>query len=73
MPKLNGEDGLADPLFFDASGYYGIEFSYDTSTNILGSTALLKGFDSYTIGVFGDFALTALILDACPPSSRPMP
>lgn len=73
MPKLNGEDGLADPLFFDASGYYGIEFSYDTSTNILGSTALLKGFDSYTIGVFVDFALTALILDACPPSSRPMP
>lgn len=64
MPTLNGEDAFNDPLFFDASGYYGSTFSYDTSPNPLGSTALLVGFDGYKISLFVDFALTALTLEA---------
>ena len=63
MPLLNGEDAFQDPLYFDVSGYYGQSFSYDTSPNYLGSTALLKGFDTYNIGLYVDFALTALNLE----------
>ncbi len=63
MPVVNGEDAFADPLYFDATGYYGSTFSYDTSPNYLGSTALLKGYDTYKIGLYVDFALIALILD----------
>ena len=66
MPLLNGEDGFSDPLYFDASGNYGNSFSYDESANYLGSTALLKGFDTYKIGLFVDFALTALTLEGAP-------
>jgi len=62
MPLLNGEDGFNDPLYFNATGYYGQTFSYDESPNYLGSTALLKGFDTYKIGLYVDFALTALTL-----------
>lgn len=62
MPKLNGEDAFNDPLYFDASGYYGQSFSYDESPWYLGSTALLKNFESYNIGLFVDFALTGLTL-----------
>ncbi len=54
------------PLYFDVTGYYGIEFSYDESPNYLGSTALLKGFDTYKIGLWVDFALTGLTLEAAP-------
>ncbi len=63
MPMLHGEDGFNDPLYFDASGYYGSTFSYDTSPNYLGSTALLTGFDAYDITLFVDYALTALTLE----------
>lgn len=63
MPSLDGEDGFQDPLYFDVSGYYGQSFSYDTSPNYLGSTALLKGFDTYNIGLYVDYALTALTLE----------
>ena len=63
MPSLHGEDGFNDPLYFDATGYYGQSFSYDTTPNYLGSTALLKGFDRYAINLYVDFAFTALTLD----------
>jgi hypothetical protein len=70
MPLLNGEDAFADPLYFDASGYYGQTFSYDTSPNPMGSTALLVGFDTYKITLFVDFALVALTLDSTAPSDQ---
>ncbi len=54
MPMLNGEDGLQDPLALDATGYAGNTFSYATPT--------LAGFDTYTIKLYVDFALTALTL-----------
>ena len=60
MPKLLGEDGLPDPLAFDASGYYGGSFAYQTSA--------LTGYDSYTLSLYVDFALTRLtVVDATPP------
>lgn len=64
MPMLNGEDGFPDPLYFDATGYYGGSFSYNTSPNYLGSTAQLKGFDTYKISLYVDFALTSLTLES---------
>ena len=70
MPVLNGEDGFADPLYFDATGYAGNTFSYDTSPNPLGSTALLVGFDTYKIALYVDFALIALTLDSTAPGVR---
>jgi hypothetical protein len=70
MPLLNGEDGFADPLAFDATGYYGQTFSYDTSPNPQGSTALLTGFDTYKITLYVDFALVALTLDSPAPGLR---
>jgi len=60
MPSLNGEDGFNDPLYFNASGYYGQSFSYDESPDYWGSTALLKGFDRYSVSLYVDFAFTAL-------------
>ncbi|TWU30296.1 PEP-CTERM sorting domain-containing protein [Bythopirellula polymerisocia] len=62
MPLLSGEDAFNDPLYFNATGYYGQSFSYDTSPNYLGSTALLKNFDSYIVNLYVDFAFTALVL-----------
>ena len=66
MPLLDGEDAFNDPLYFDASGYSGNAFSYDESPNPWGSTALLKGFDTYKIGLYVDFAFTALSLAGAP-------
>lgn len=62
VPLLGGEEPLNDPLFFDVSGSYGNEFSYDTSPNPWGSTAALTGYDTYRINLTLDFALTALTL-----------
>lgn len=62
MPLRNGEDAFNDPLYFNATGSYGQVFSYDESPSYLGSTAALKGFDAYKIGLYVDFALTALTL-----------
>lgn len=62
VPLLNGQEPLNDPLFFDVSGSYGMEFSYDTSPNPLGSTAALVNYDAYVIGLTLDYALTALTL-----------
>jgi hypothetical protein len=68
MPMLNGEDGFNDPLYFNASGSYGNSFSYDefSTPSYLGNTAQLKGFDTYKIGLFVDFALTGLTLEGAP-------
>lgn len=62
MPLLSGEDAFNDPLYFNATGYYGQTFSYDTLPNYLGSTALLKNFESYKVTLYVDFAFTALVL-----------
>jgi hypothetical protein len=74
MPLLNGEDGFNDPLSFDASGSYGMSFSYDefSSPIHLGNTAPLKGFDTYKIGLFVDYAMTGLTLvDSATPDPLP--
>lgn len=63
MPLLNGEDAFNDPIYFNASGYYWQSFSYDQTPNYLGSTALLKGFDTYKVNLYVDFAFTALTLE----------
>jgi hypothetical protein len=63
MPLIDGEDAFNDPVYFDASGYYGQSFSYNETPNPWGSTALLKGFDTYKIGLYVDFAFTALSLE----------
>lgn len=71
MPLLDGEDAFNDPLYFDASGYSGSFFSYDESPNPWGSTALLKGFDTYKVGLYVDFAFTALTLEGAPVPGPP--
>jgi hypothetical protein len=68
MPQLNGEDGFNDPIYFDATGYYGMTLSYNETPNPWGSTALLKGYDTYKVGLYVDFAFTGLTLvTATPP------
>lgn len=62
VPFLNGEEPFNDPFYFDVSGSYGNEFSYDTSPNYLGTTAALVDFDTYVISLTLDYALTALTL-----------
>ena len=54
MPLLNGQDGFANPLTFDATGYAGNSFFYNTP--------ILTGFDTYNISLWMDFALTSLNL-----------
>ena len=67
MPLLNGEDGLPNPVAFQATGNYGQSFAYDEFTpGYLGNTALLKNFDTYKVGLYVDFALTSLTLDGAP-------
>lgn len=64
MPLVNGEDAFNDPLYFDVTGVYGQTFSYDTSPNPWGSTALLTGYDTYKVALYVDFAFVALTLDS---------
>jgi hypothetical protein len=67
MPRLNGEDAFDEPSFFNATGFYGSTFSYDTTTpSYLGNTSLLKDFEAYTITLYVDFAWTALTLEGAP-------
>ena len=67
MPLLAGEDGLPDPVMFQASGSYGQSFHYDETTpSYLGNTSPLKGFDAYKLGLYVDFALTSLTLEGAP-------
>lgn len=63
MPLVNGEDAFADPLYFDVTGFYGQTFSYDTTPNPWGSTALLTGYDTYKVALYVDFAFVALTLN----------
>ena len=64
MPLVDGEDAFNDPIAFDVSGYSGQTFSYDTSPNPWGSTALLTGYDTYKIALYVDFAMVALTLNS---------
>jgi hypothetical protein len=67
MPLLNGEDGLPNPVMFSATGNYGQSFSYnESSPSYVGSTTPLKGFDTYQIGLYVDFAITGLTLEGAP-------
>lgn len=60
MPKLDGEDGLPDPVMYDATGYYGQPFAYNTPG--------LAGFDAYIMTLYVDFALTSFtVVDASVP------
>jgi hypothetical protein len=54
MPLLNGNDGFANPLTLDATGYAGRSFTYITPS--------LTGFDTYNISLWMDFALTSVTL-----------
>ena len=72
VPLLNGQEPLNDPLYFDVSGNYGNEFSYDTSPNYLGTTAALTNYDAYVINLSLDYALMSLtVLDASLPPPPP--
>lgn len=73
MPILNGEDGLNNPLYFDATGYYGGQFSYDTTPSYLGSTAALTNYEAYKIKLYVDFAFIALTLDSIAPNMNHAP
>lgn len=64
MPLVDGEDAFNDPVAFDVSGYSGQTFSYNTSPNPWGSTALLTGYDTYKIALYVDFAMVALSLNS---------
>jgi hypothetical protein len=66
VPFVDGEEVLQDPVTFDATGFYGMNFSYDTSPNPWGSTAPLTGYDKYSIDLFIDFALVALTFEGAP-------
>ena len=67
MPTVNGEDAFADPIYFLATGYYGSSFSYNETPNYWGCTAPLKGFATYKVTLYVDFALTALTFTAVVP------
>ncbi|MFA6178946.1 MAG: PEP-CTERM sorting domain-containing protein [Candidatus Methylopumilus sp.] len=83
VAKLRGEDLYNDPVAFFASGYSGTTFNYSRSPNPgplnpFGQTTLrLTGADSYTIGLYTDFALVGLtVVDASiapQPSAVPEP
>lgn len=73
IPLLNGEEPLNNPLYFDVSGNYGNEFSYDTTPNYLGSTAALTNYDAYKITLTLDFAITALTLESAAPNVNHAP
>lgn len=63
MPLLNGEDAFPDPVAYDASGYYGQNFTYQTPQ--------LTGFDAYKVTLYVDYAFMSLtIVDASLPPPR---
>lgn len=64
MPQLNGNDGLPDPQQYDCTGYAGNSFTYTTA---------LSGYDTYQIHMWGDFALTSLVLIDTNPPVPPAP
>lgn len=70
MPLVDGEDAFDDPLYFDVTGFYGQVFSYDSSPNPWGSTALLTGFDTYKFSLYVDFALIDLSVQSAIPGDQ---
>jgi hypothetical protein len=68
MPLLpNGEDAFSNPVMFMASGVAGQSFHYDETTPLfLGNTSSLKGFGTYKVGLYVDFALTSLTFEGAP-------
>ena len=59
MPMLNGEDATPDPFMCDATGYYGMHFTYNTPQ--------LVGFDAYKMTLYVDYALLSLtVVDTTP-------
>jgi hypothetical protein len=67
VPFLNGEEVLPDPVKFNATGFYGQTFSYNTTPNPWGQSTLpLRGYDKYTIDLYVHFAWTALTLIGAP-------
>ncbi len=72
VPKLNGEEVLNDPIFLDASGSGNQSFNYSLTGGYRHDTSALHGYDSYEIGLFVDFAITALTLQG-PPVVVPEP
>jgi PEP-CTERM motif-containing protein len=66
VPFFDGEAVFQNPVVFNATGFAGSEFSYDTSPNPQGSTALLRRFDKYTIDLYVDFAIVGLTLEGAP-------
>jgi hypothetical protein len=60
MPLLNGNDGFANPLTLDCTGYSGATFTYNTPE--------LTGFDTYNISMWMDYGLMSLtVVDASLP------
>jgi hypothetical protein len=66
VPFLNGEEQLANPVAFDATGVAGNVFSYDRTPNPRGTTIPLVGYDKYSIDLYVDFALVALTFAGAP-------
>lgn len=63
MPLLNGQDGVPNPFTYDATGYYGNSFTYNTPE--------LRGFDTYNMSLYVDFAVMSLtVVDASLPPPR---
>lgn len=69
-PMLDGNDG--PQVFLDASGSYSNTFSYSTTlSDYRGfNTKTLKGYDTYNLSLFVDFALTGITLTD---PSQPVP
>ena len=69
-PMLNGIDG--PQVFLDTSGAYSNTFSYsNTLSDYRGfNTSTLKGYDTYKLSLFVDFALTGVTLTD---PSQPVP
>jgi hypothetical protein len=69
-PMLDGNDG--PQVFLDASGAYSNTFSYSqTLSDYRGfNTSTLKGYDTYNLSLFVDFALTGITLTD---PSQPVP
>jgi len=60
MPLLNGQDGVPDPFLYDATGYYGQNFTYHSPE--------LTGFDAYIMTLYVDYAWMSLtVVDASLP------
>jgi hypothetical protein len=75
VPFLNGEEQLPDPVMFNATGYYGQTFAYNTTPDPYTgqSTLPLTGskYDKYSIDLYVDFAWTALTLIGAPIPTPP--